>query len=52
MGNCATCMAHLDEGAATMRNNNALTDDEVATGWVLTCQSVPSTATVAVNYDA
>jgi hypothetical protein len=35
-----------------MRNNNALTDDEVATGWVLTCQSVPSTATIAVNYDA
>jgi ferredoxin-NADP reductase len=52
MGNCATCMAHLDEGAATMRNNNALTDDEVGTGWVLTCQSLPSTRRVAVNYDA
>jgi ferredoxin len=52
MGNCATCMAHLDEGSATMRANNALTPDEVDRGWVLTCQSVPTSAAVVVNYDA
>jgi len=52
MGNCATCMAHLDEGSATMRANNALTTDEVDTGWVLTCQAIPTSPQVVVNYDA
>jgi 3-ketosteroid 9alpha-monooxygenase subunit B len=51
-GNCATCMAHLDEGAAAMRVNNALSADEVDTGWVLTCQSLPTTPKVVVDYDA
>ena len=40
-GNCATCMALLHEGHVTMRANNALEPDEVAEGWILTCQSVP-----------
>ena len=41
-GSCATCMARLVEGTAAMHVNNALTDDEVAEGWVLTCQAVPN----------
>ena len=41
-GSCATCMAHLDAGAANMRVNNALTPEEVDDGWVLTCQSIPT----------
>ncbi|HEU5302981.1 MAG TPA: ferredoxin--NADP reductase [Acidimicrobiia bacterium] len=51
-GSCATCMAHLDEGAVTMRVNNALTPEEVEEGWVLTCQSIPTSSAVAVDYDA
>jgi len=51
-GNCATCMAHLDDGSVTMRVNNALSAEELADGWVLTCQSVPTSAEVVVNYDA
>jgi len=51
-GNCATCMAHLALGAATMRVNNALTPDEVKEGWVLTCQALPTTPEVVVDYDA
>jgi ferredoxin-NADP reductase len=51
-GNCATCMAHLDEGAVTMRVNNALSPDEVDEGWVLTCQGLPTSPTVIVDYDA
>jgi 3-ketosteroid 9alpha-monooxygenase subunit B len=51
-GNCATCMAHLDAGAATMRVNNALSPEEVDEGWVLTCQGLPSSSTVVVDYDA
>lgn len=49
-GSCATCMGRLVEGAVEMFVNNALTDDEVAEGWVLTCQSVPTTPTVHVVY--
>jgi ferredoxin len=51
-GNCATCMAHLDVGAVTMRTNNALMPDEVEEGWVLTCQSLPTSAEIVVDYDA
>jgi len=51
-GNCATCMAHLDKGSVAMRVNNALSADELADGWVLTCQSVPTSAEVVVDYDA
>jgi 3-ketosteroid 9alpha-monooxygenase subunit B len=50
-GNCGTCMARLTEGSATMRANDALTDDEVAEGYILTCQGVPDTADVTVRYE-
>jgi 3-ketosteroid 9alpha-monooxygenase subunit B len=51
-GSCATCMAHLDEGQATMRVNNALTPDEVDEGWVLTCQGFPASPRVTVVYES
>ncbi|ABM15034.1 MULTISPECIES: 2Fe-2S iron-sulfur cluster-binding protein [Mycolicibacterium] len=50
-GNCGTCMALLTDGTATMRVNDALTEDEVAEGYVLTCQAVPDTPDVTVSYD-
>lgn len=50
-GSCATCMAHLDEGRVSMRVNDALTPAEVEAGWVLTCQSLPLTREVVVDYD-
>jgi 3-ketosteroid 9alpha-monooxygenase subunit B len=49
-GSCATCMARLAEGTASMLVNNALTDDEVAGGWILTCQAVPTSALVHAVY--
>jgi ferredoxin-NADP reductase len=51
-GSCATCMAHLEEGEATMRVNNALTPGEVAEGWVLTCQGFPASPAVKVVYES
>ena len=51
-GSCATCMAHLDAGSVRMRVNNALSADEVEDGWVLTCQAIPTSREVVVNYDA
>jgi ferredoxin-NADP reductase len=51
MGSCATCMAILREGTATMHVNNALTAEEVDEGWVLTCQAVPTSPSVHVVYE-
>jgi ring-1,2-phenylacetyl-CoA epoxidase subunit PaaE len=45
-------MAHLDAGTVAMRANNALSAEDVEEGWVLTCQSVPTSPEVAVDYDA
>jgi ferredoxin len=50
-GDCGTCMAKILEGSATMRINEALMDDEVEEGYVLTCQAVPDVAVVKVSYD-
>lgn len=50
-GSCATCMAFLAEGEATMRHNDALSAEEIAEGWVLTCQAFPTSRTVVVDYD-
>jgi hypothetical protein len=44
-------MAFLREGSATMRANNALTADEVAEGWILTCQALPAGPAVTVEYE-
>lgn len=49
-GNCATCMAKLADGEVTMHANNALTDQEVAEGWILTCQAVPCAPSVHIVY--
>lgn len=49
-GNCGTCMAILREGSATMRVNDALDANEVAEGYVLTCQGIPD-GPVVVDYD-
>jgi hypothetical protein len=44
-------MAKIVEGTARMLNNDALEDDEVDDGWVLTCQSLPTSPTVRVDYE-
>ena len=50
-GNCGTCMAYVAEGEVAMRANNVLGPDDVAEGWVLTCQGVPTSREVVVDYD-
>jgi ferredoxin len=44
-------MARLTEGCARMINNDALDDDEVDEGWVLTCQALPTSSRVRVVYE-
>ena len=50
-GSCGTCMARITEGGARMVNNDALEDDEVAEGYVLTCQALPTSPSVRLTYD-
>lgn len=50
-GICSSCLARIKEGAATMRQNNILTDNEVAEGLILTCQAHPTTPTIVIDYD-
>lgn len=51
-GVCATCRAKVTSGKVEMAARYGLTDEEVAAGYVLTCQSVPISDDVAVDYDA
>lgn len=50
-GVCGTCRARLVEGSVTMTENYALEPDELDRGYVLTCQSHPTTDRVVVDYD-
>ena len=51
-GVCATCRAKLVQGEVHMNANYGLTMDEIAQGYVLTCQAVPLTDNVVLDYDA
>jgi ring-1,2-phenylacetyl-CoA epoxidase subunit PaaE len=51
-GVCGTCRARVTEGAVEMRRNYALEPAEVAAGYVLTCQSLPVSEAVTVDFDA
>ena len=50
-GVCASCIAKITNGSANMIQNNILTDSEVEEGLVLTCQAIPSSKKITVNYD-
>jgi len=50
-GVCGTCRAMVKEGEVDMVRNYALEPDEVAAGFVLTCQSYPVSDHVVVDYD-
>jgi ring-1,2-phenylacetyl-CoA epoxidase subunit PaaE len=48
---CCTCRAKVMEGKATMTMNYALSDEEIAAGYVLSCQAHPATETLVISYD-
>jgi ring-1,2-phenylacetyl-CoA epoxidase subunit PaaE len=50
-GVCSSCICRVTEGAATMRQNNILTDNEVAEGLVLSCQAEPTSTSIKVDFD-
>jgi ring-1,2-phenylacetyl-CoA epoxidase subunit PaaE len=50
-GVCGTCRAKLVAGEVHMRRNYALEGAELADGYVLTCQSLPVSKELALDYD-
>ncbi|MGY5883534.1 1,2-phenylacetyl-CoA epoxidase subunit PaaE [Modestobacter lacusdianchii] len=51
-GVCGTCRARVTTGEVTMRRNHALEAAEVEAGYVLTCQTLPVSDQVTVDFDA
>ena len=51
-GVCATCKCKVLRGKVDMATNYSLEPDELAAGYVLSCQSLPLTADVIVDFDA
>jgi ring-1,2-phenylacetyl-CoA epoxidase subunit PaaE len=50
-GVCATCRAKVTAGEVSMKVNYGLSEQELAEGYVLTCQATPLTEGVALTYD-
>ena len=48
---CSTCVAKLKSGTVNMDNNFILTDGEIEDGFILTCQSHPTSDEVVISYD-
>jgi ring-1,2-phenylacetyl-CoA epoxidase subunit PaaE len=51
-GVCCTCKAKVLKGKVNMNLNYSLTDQEVADGYILTCQAHPASEEVTISYDA
>ena len=50
-GMCCTCRARIVEGAAVMANNYSLEPWEMEKGFILTCQAIPTTPQLVIDYD-
>ena len=50
-GACSTCMAKVIRGSVKMESCYALDEDEIASGYILTCQSFPTSAEVEIVYE-
>ena len=50
-GVCSTCKCQVKEGSVKMKVNYALEEDEVAKDYVLSCQAVPTSDKVVVDFD-
>lgn len=51
VGACTTCRAKVIEGSVKMNDSEALTSKEIEAGYILTCQSHPTSASLKINYD-
>ncbi|GAA3757793.1 ring-1,2-phenylacetyl-CoA epoxidase subunit PaaE [Spinactinospora alkalitolerans] len=51
-GVCGTCRVKVTDGQVRMRRNYALDDTELAAGFALSCQALPVTDALTVDFDA
>ncbi|MEC5164796.1 ring-1,2-phenylacetyl-CoA epoxidase subunit PaaE [Flavobacterium sp. PL11] len=50
-GICSSCLARVTSGTAEMTKNSILTDNEIASGLILTCQAHPTSESIYIDYD-
>ncbi len=50
-GICSSCLCRITKGSAEMKKNSILTDSEIAEGLVLSCQAIPTSSEIYVDYD-
>ncbi|MFL9845208.1 2Fe-2S iron-sulfur cluster-binding protein [Flavobacterium rhizosphaerae] len=50
-GICSSCMGRVKSGTAEMKKNAILTDGEIAQGLILTCQALPTSEEIYIDYD-
>lgn len=50
-GSCSSCLGKLIKGSVHMEVHHALDDDEVAEGYILTCQAHPTSNDVELTFD-
>jgi ring-1,2-phenylacetyl-CoA epoxidase subunit PaaE len=49
-GVCSTCVCKLKQGEVHMNNNLSLDESDIAKGYILSCQSIPLTKTIEIEY--
>lgn len=49
-GACGECMCKLEEGSVEMSYNQILDKDDIEQGWILACQSVPTSKRLRISY--
>lgn len=50
-GICSSCIGKITHGSAQMKKNAILTEGEIADGLILTCQAVPTSNEIYIDYD-
>lgn len=50
-GICSSCLARVTAGTAEMSKNSILTDKEIASGLILTCQAHPTSESIYIDYN-
>lgn len=50
-GVCCSCRAKILSGSAEMQHNYTLTDEDMAEGYILTCQANPTSNELIISYD-
>ena len=48
-GNCGTCMVSIVAGRVRMRENSVLSENDIASGLALACQSIPASSELEID---